>query len=82
MAIHRCRLIAALQLALGDLPDHVTGDLAQLQWPNVRIEAATDPPYVSKTPKMLLAQEIPDHGLLPGALRLDPEIRLAKRLQL
>src|SRR6185312_4031589 len=62
IAIHGSRLIAALQLVLGDAPDHITGDLAQLQFTQVRIDAPTDPPNVCETPKMLLAREIPGHG--------------------
>ena len=55
LAVHRRRLVAPLQLRLGDVPDHVARDLAQLQRSQVRVEAATNAPNVLEAPQMLLA---------------------------
>lgn len=80
--IDRRRRSSALQLSLAEAPNHVASDLVERQMPEKGIQLPTNLALLLDAAQARLDREIPDHGLLPGALRLDAEERLTVRLVL
>jgi hypothetical protein len=80
--VDRCRLVPLLPLTLDYRPNHIPGYVVQHHPPEIPIELATQPALLLKVSQMHLQREIPDYGLLPAALGLDPEIARLVRLML